>query len=204
MRADTSGELDHTLGGNVVWVALCLVVLLGWWDGPTNYALTGRRSPSVERRRLGGGSKSWRPSSKALGMTWTVALACFRRGIRSWRLRRTPTPPSRRTTTCQWRRRSPSMTAILQQYRSPSAESLALFPPLSVISLVEVVPDRECLDLLREAEECLWRDGGLHRTTPERREPRVVEQYPVSARGLGWNVPIQRVGPRRSRTGCAT
>ncbi|RWW39228.1 hypothetical protein BHE74_00055471 [Ensete ventricosum] len=95
-------------------------------------------------------------------------------------------------TTCQWRRRSPSMTAILQQYRSPSAESLALFPPLSVISLVEVIPDRECLDLLREAEECLWRDGGLHRTTPGRREPRVVEQYPVSARGLGWNVPIQR------------
>ncbi|RRT50642.1 hypothetical protein B296_00048830 [Ensete ventricosum] len=40
MRADTSGELDHTLGANVVWVALCLVVLLGWWDGPTNYALT--------------------------------------------------------------------------------------------------------------------------------------------------------------------
>ncbi|RWV80146.1 hypothetical protein GW17_00058628 [Ensete ventricosum] len=40
MCVDASGELDHTLGIDVVWIALCLVVLLGWWDGPVTCALT--------------------------------------------------------------------------------------------------------------------------------------------------------------------
>ncbi|RZR95743.1 hypothetical protein BHM03_00024626 [Ensete ventricosum] len=40
VRSDASGELDHTLGVNVVWATLRPIVLLGWWEGPATCPLT--------------------------------------------------------------------------------------------------------------------------------------------------------------------
>ncbi|RRT63364.1 hypothetical protein B296_00036132 [Ensete ventricosum] len=43
MGAGPSGELDHTLGVDVVWPALRPVVLLEWWDGSMTCLLTPSR-----------------------------------------------------------------------------------------------------------------------------------------------------------------